>query len=300
MLLLLLLSWCHSGIASAASEQDLAKSFETLAVAAKGKVGVAVELIETGESISFNGQQRFPLQSIYKLPIAMAVLHQVDERGLSLDQAIQVTTNDFVSPQQHSPIRDQSPQGTVLRLNVLLQQMVSESDGTACDVLLRLLGGPAAVGGYLGNLGLTNLTVATTEKAMGQDELVQYLNWSTPAGMVELLRALQLGQGVSASNQKLLLGWLTQTPTGPHRLKALLPPGTRVAHKTGSSRTNGNLTRATNDAGIVTLRDGRHLAIAVLVSDSTADEATREAVIARISRAAWDYWTTYSPRPIRQ
>jgi beta-lactamase class A len=60
-----------------------------------------------------------------------------------------------------------------------------------------------------------------------------------------------------------------------------------VAHKTGSSETLNGLTRATNDAGVITLPNGRHLAITVFISDSTADTATREGVIARIAQAAW-------------
>jgi len=80
-------------------------------------------------------------------------------------------------------------------------------------------------------------------------------------------------------------------PTGAHRLKGFLPEGTVVAHKTGTSGTSNGLTRATNDVGIVTLPDGRHMAIAVFVSDSKANEAVREGVIAKIARAAWDYWS---------
>jgi beta-lactamase class A len=75
-------------------------------------------------------------------------------------------------------------------------------------------------------------------------------------------------------------------------LKGLLPPGTVVAHKTGTDGTFGGLTRATNDIGIITLPDGRHLAIAVFVRDSTADEATRERTIAAAARAAYDRWVT--------
>jgi beta-lactamase class A len=63
-----------------------------------------------------------------------------------------------------------------------------------------------------------------------------------------------------------------------------------VAHKTGTSGTSAGLTRATNDIGLVTLPNGRHMAIAVFVSDSPADTDTREAVIARIARAAWDHF----------
>ena len=287
--------FCYNGFCGTISVADLQKRFEVIADAANGKVGVAAELLETRESILLNGQERFPMQSVYKLPIGMAVLHRVDEGTLKLEQLIRVTTNDFVTKMQHSPIRDAHPLGVELSVSNLLQQMVSQSDGTACDVLLRSLGGPPAVDRFLREVGLSNVVVATNEKEMGQDELAQYRNWATPEGLTGLLGALNGGRGLSAASRELLLRFLTETSTGPQRIRGMLPRGTRVAHKTGSSRTVNRLTRATNDAGIVTLPDGRHLAIAVFVSDSTADEATREAVIARISRAAWDYWTGEAP-----
>jgi len=87
----------------------------------------------------------------------------------------------------------------------------------------------------------------------------------------------------------LLLSLMTATPTGPHQLKGLLPAGTVVAHKTGGSGTVNGLTRATNDAGLITLPDGRHLSVVVFVSDTRADTATRDRIIARIARAAWDH-----------
>jgi beta-lactamase class A len=65
-----------------------------------------------------------------------------------------------------------------------------------------------------------------------------------------------------------------------------------VAHKTGTDATRNGLTRATNDVGIVTLPDGRHLAVAVFVKDSTADETTRDRAIAGVARAAYDAWVT--------
>jgi len=81
---------------------------------------------------------------------------------------------------------------------------------------------------------------------------------------------------------------MTETPTGLRRIKGSLPAGTIVAHKTGTSGTVNGLTAATNDVGLVTLPDGKHLAISVFVSDSTADEATREETIAKITRTIWD------------
>lgn len=80
---------------------------------------------------------------------------------------------------------------------------------------------------------------------------------------------------------------MTDATTGPGRLRAGLPPGTVLAHKTGSSGTHGGITAATNDIGLVTLPDGRKLAIAVFVTDSRADEDTREGVIARIAQITY-------------
>lgn len=62
-------------------------------------------------------------------------------------------------------------------------------------------------------------------------------------------------------------------------------------HKTGSSGTRDGVTAATNDIGLITLPDGRRLAIAIFISDSKADDATRDAVIARIAKAAYDVGT---------
>jgi len=95
---------------------------------------------------------------------------------------IHVTTNDLVTKSLHSPIRDAHPLAAELSVSNLLRQMVSASDGTACDVLLRLLNGPQSVDDYLREFGSTNVLVATTDKEMGQDELVQYRNWATPEG----------------------------------------------------------------------------------------------------------------------
>jgi len=79
--------------------------------------------------------------------------------------------------------------------------------------------------------------------------------------------------------------------TGPNRIKGSLPKNTVVAHKTGTSGSRGGITAATNDIGIVYLSNGKHLAIAVFVADSPANDKTREAVIARIAKSAWDRWS---------
>ena len=260
----------------------------SIAAVTRGPVGAAIVVVEGGKVVALHGEQHFPMQSVYKLPIAMAVLHQVDLGTLSLDQHVEITPADFPPPSRGSPIRDEHPHGTTLTVSQLLAAMMSVSDGTACDVLLKRVGGPERVTGYLRGLGVRDVIVATSEAAMAQSERVQYRNWATPDAMADLLRTLQQGRGLSTSSRHLLLGLMIASQTGPHRIKGLLPPGTVVAHKTGSSGAVNGITRATNDAGLVTLPDGRHLAVVVFVSDTRAGAATQEAVIARIARAAWD------------
>lgn len=274
-----------------ASKGELYNQIEQISRAAQGRVGVAATVLETGESVALNAEQRFPMQSVYKFPIGMAVLAQVDQGKLKLEQKVRVEKSDFALQRQHSPIRDANPQGVELSLAELLKYMVSESDGTACDVLLRLVGGPEVVTEYLRELDVNGIVVADTEKEIGQDKSVQYRNWATPEAAVVLLRTVHEGRGLSESSQALLLQLMTQTPTGLKRIKGLLPAGTVVAHKTGTSRTENGVTAATNDVGLITLPNGKHLAVAVFVSDSTANDAAREEVIARVARATWDEWS---------
>jgi len=118
---------------------------------------------------------------------------------------------------------------------------------------------------------------------------VQYTNWCKPADVVRLLDLFYSGKVLSKSSNDFLYKIMTETTTGPKRLKGLLPADAVVAHKTGTSGTNDEgLTPATNDVGIITLPNDKHLAIAVFVCNSKADDVTRDLVIAQISKAAWD------------
>ncbi|HEY9744474.1 MAG TPA: class A beta-lactamase, subclass A2 [Coleofasciculaceae cyanobacterium] len=267
---------------------ELRARIEQISQAAQGRVGVTATVIETEESVTLNGNQQFPMQSVYKFPIAMAVLAQVDQGKLKLDQKIRVEPSDVL---QGSRILDEKSQGMEFSLAELLKYMVSESDGTSCNVLLRLVGEPRIVTEYLRSLGVNDIVVANTEKELAQDPAVKYRNYATPDATVLLLRAFHEGKGLSKSSQALLLQLMTETTTGPKRIKGLLPDGTVVAHKTGTSSTVNGVTAATNDVGLVTLPNGRHMAIAVFVSDSQANDAIREEVIAKVAKAAWDEWS---------
>jgi len=271
-------------------QASLADRWQKIAIDARGSVGVAALLIDSGSHASINGSTHFPMQSVYKLPIAMAVLQKVDQGKISLDQSIEVHPSEYVSQGKRSPLRDQFPNGTHKTIRELLAYTLVESDGSASDVLLKLAGGPQAVTTYLRSLGVADWIVANSE--MDMDWKTQYDNWSTPEAAVKLLVSLENSSSFSVASHALILDDLQKAQTGLNRIRHLLPAGTIVADKTGTSGTEKSITAATNDIALVTLPDGRHLALAIFVSDSSASAQTREDVIAKIARAAWDAWAS--------
>ena len=106
-------------------------------------------------------------------------------RAIRLDAPIRVDAADLVPPGMHSPLRDAHPKGGVsVPLRELLRLSVEESDGTASDVLLRLVGGKAKAQAYLSSLGVEGIRIETTENEMGRDYQAQYRSWAMPAAAV--------------------------------------------------------------------------------------------------------------------
>lgn len=273
-----------------AADAELEKQFAEIAKEAKGKVGVAAMVLETGENAALNGGEKFAMQSVYKVPISMAVMKQVDEGKFKPDQEIEITKADFVAEGQRSLLRDNFPEGTKIPLWHVIEYAVAESDGTASDVLLKLIGGPAEAQKFLDGAGLKDIYIRDTEKVLGQDLKKQYENSATPAAAIALLTELRNGVSLEKERAKLIMDFMNESRPGPNRLRGLLPENAYVAHKTGTSGTRNNVTAATNDIGIIQLPNKKYVVIAVFVGDSPADEKTRENVIAKIAKAAWDKW----------
>ena len=275
-------------------DEDLQAKVAEIGAEAKGKLGVFALLMEEDRAVSFNGNERFAMQSVVKLPVTMLVLQQVTEGKFKLDQKIKFTTEDLANPNQRSPLRDKNSKGGEITVDELIRLAIVESDGTACDVLTRIAGGPSAVQSYVASLGITGMEMKRTHKEFGKEWDLQYENWATPEAVVELLESLwsQKGETEAGADQKelLLFKYMYESVPGQNRLKGLLPPGTPVAHKTGTGGTRNGITSATNDVGIISLPNGKHVAIAVFVGDSSADEKTRELVIATVAKAVWDTW----------
>ena len=272
--------------------QTLQKSMEVILKDKNATVGVSVYDFSTNKSFGINQDKRFPMQSVFKFHIALAVLDLVDRGQLSLSQKIYIS-KERMQAEWYSPLRDKYPQGNIkLTLAEVLKPTVSESDNVGCEVLLDLVGGPKVVDDYLKKIGMKEVQVKHNETVMQASWEPQFDNYSTPNSAVELLKALRNEKILSSKSRKYVQRLLLETSTGPNRLKGLLPKGTIVAHKTGTSGTNkqtGEMA-AVNDIGIVTLPNGKQFGIAVFVSNSKENMETNERIIAEIAKAYYDYF----------
>ena len=275
-----------------AFEDSLRTKIEHIVGSAHANVGVAVVDLQNNDTLTVNGNDTYPMQSVYKFPLALAVLSQVDKGTFSLQQTIRIRKSDLL-PNTWSPLRERYPHGNIsITLGELLTYTVSESDNNGCDVLFRLLGGPRVVDQYIHSLGVTDIAIATTEEEMHRAWEIQYRNWSSPAAMGQLLSLFYHDKILSMKSKEYLWQLMVNTKTGPGRLKGLLPEGTIVAHKSGSSGTNENgIAAATNDVGIISLPNGKHVAIAVFVSNCTVEEEACEKTIAQIAKMVWDVYS---------
>jgi beta-lactamase class A len=277
---------------SAQVDNHLRLQIVAIAAQAHGKVSVACALPETSSGSALNCNlhptARPPMQSVFKLPLALTVLHEVEQGKLALDQPIRFLPSDRILPHAYSPLQDRHPDANVdVPLRELLRLSVSVSDNAAADILLRVAGGPVAVNQYLRSLGVAGFHLQDNENTLHHNMAAQYRNWFEPAGAVQLLRRIADNSPLSPLHTHLLLQWMQ--PTGlPARLQADLPHGTLVAHKSGTSDVDNGIAHATNDIGLITLPGGRQLAIAVFITDSTADQRIREKVIAQIARAVFN------------
>ena len=278
-----------------AQTDSLKYQIEQVIATKKAHVGVSISAIEEKEDIRINNRSHFPLQSVFKLHIALTVLNEVDKGKLSLKQKILIKKSDLL-PETWSPLREKYPAGNVeISLAEILQYTVSQSDNNGCDILVRLLGGIKKVSDYIHEIGINDFSIEANEEEMHQAWEVQFSNWTTPAAATELLKLFYKGKILSKKSFSFLWKIMSETSTGKERIKGQLPDKTLVAHKTGTSDTNGQgVTAAINDIGIVTLPNGRHFAVSIFVSNSKENNQTNEKIIADISKLTWDYFISHA------
>jgi beta-lactamase class A len=304
---------------------ELPSQFAGIARASLGTVGVAAREIERGESADFNASAALPMQSVFKLPIAIAILSEADHGRIGLATPVVVTVADLTPGASPIAVTVASEGHHTYTIRELLDFMAGQSDNTAADILLGIAGGAPRIQQFLHEHGLDHIDVSLTEREMAAeyygvpfpngapDPLNEFesavrnqspsqraaaaqtfsadsRNTATTTGLADLLVKLQTGALLSPASSTLLLGILTRSPITRGRLKGLLPLAVPVAHKSGTSATTNGVTGATNDIGVITMPDHSHLAIAVLIKDSSAPAAVRDSVIARVAKAAYDCW----------
>lgn len=251
-------------------------------------VGVAL-IVDGKDTLTINNNFRYPTQSVYKFHLALAVLDYLNKNNLTLDHQLYVKKGDLL-PNTHSPLRDDYPQGEMyLSVADIIRYTVSKSDNNGCDILFRLVGGTAVVDRYIRGLGLSEFAIAATEEEMHGPWEVQYTNWSTPYTAAQALEIFRIQDILPQPFHDFLWDTLAGTITGGNKIKALLPEGTFVAHKTGSSFRNAEgLKAAENDIAIIQLPDGRYYSLVVFVADSMESNDVNCGIIAQISKAVYD------------
>jgi len=273
--------------------ETLKQNIETIISSKNATVGVAINGMDNKDTLSINGQKHFPMQSVFKFPIALVILSEIDKGRFSLDQNIVIKKSELL-PGLWSPIRKKYPEGVTLPLSKILEYTVALSDNVGCDVLLRLLGKPQDVEHYFSNNGFKDFEVKINEETMQNNWDLQFLNWTTPKEANNILTTFYENKNdlLSKENYDCIWDVMKGTKTGKNRLRGQLPKETIVAHKTGWSgkHKETGISAAVNNIGIVFLPDGTYFTISVFITESTENLETNEKKIADISKAAWDYF----------
>ena len=243
--------------ASSPSLSSLEQQLSSLVSNRSTDVGIAALDLNTGETVSIKGNTPFPMASTVKVAIAALYLAQVDNGRRSLDDTI----------------NGQSARS-------LMARMLIHSDNHATDILLKDLGGPTAVHQWLRDNGVTGLRVDRTiaDLLRSKRDLWDRRDSSTPVAMVDLLKRIYKSELIKPDSRNYLLDLMAKCQTGNNRIKALLPFGTPVEHKTGT------LDGLSDDVGFITLPDGRRVAVAIF----TRGGNDRPRTIAESARAIYD------------
>jgi len=308
-----------------ASLQRLEREIARLSKVSGGVVGVAAIHLETGRRVSLNANERFPMASTFKVPIAVQLLTRIDKGEVKLDHMIDIKLSDL-HPGSGTLTDLFNKGGLALSVRNLMELMLLISDNSATDVLLRTAGGGEAVTARMRALGIDGINVNRSTAQLiadwiGVGSLPPEDQWtpslfptafssvtpeertaankkfeadtrdtSTPEGMAALLEKIYRKDILKPASGDLLLNIMNRCRTGEARLRGLLPEGTEIAHKTGT------IGGSANDVGIITLPDNAgHVAIAVFVKSSEKEVASRERAIAEIARAVHDFFL-FHPR----
>lgn len=231
-----------------------------------------------------NNQKKYPLLSVFKLHVAVAVLDKINREKLNLENKINISSAD-IKENTYSPLREKyGVKNLNLSLHELLYYMVAESDNNACDILIKWVGGTDSVEKYIHAIGLPETEIKVTEDIMNRADMTQYQNRAPLHEILALLKMIDENKLFSEELHKELLSIMQSTVTGANKIKGYLPKYVNVAHKTGSSsRLQDGKKIADNDAAIIKAGNKKYY-LAIMVSDSYESDETNAEIIAKISQ----------------
>lgn len=248
--------------------------------------------VQTGNRMSWNDRETFHAASTMKTPVMIEVFRQAREGKLSLSDSV-LLKNEFKSIVDGSPFSlnasdDSDPElygkiGTRVSLRQLVYEMIIMSSNLATNTVMEIVKGPnvTATMRALGAMDIQVLRGVEDQKAFDM-----HLNNTTTANDLALL-FLKMAKGEIVdrhSCDEMIRILLDQTHN--MMIPALLPPGVKVAHKTGT------ITGVHHDSGIVFLPDGRKYVL-VMLSKDVADAETATAAMARVSRRIYEYFIAH-------
>jgi beta-lactamase class A len=240
-----------------------------------GRLGVVAMDTETGASITYRPDERFPLCSTFKFLAAAAILRRVDAGTEKLDRQIAYGSSDLVT---YSPVT-QDHAGAGMPLGEICAAAIEWSDNTAGNLMLGTIGGPQGLTQYVRSLGDSVTRLDRTEPTLNTAIAGDQRDTTSPQAMIADLKRILLGEELSAASRQQLEAWLIDDRVSAKRIRAGLPPTWRAGDKTGSGD-NGTA----NTVAILWPPSGAPILAAVYYTGSSASADLRNAVHAEIGR----------------
>ena len=252
--------------------------FAEIEARAKGRLGVMALDVATGRRLAYRADERFPMCSTFKLLLAAFVLAKVDAGRESLDRRIAYASADLLD---YAPAARAHVTEGGMTLGDLCIAAVQLSDNTAANLVLREVGGPAALTGWLSKIGDPVTRLDNNEPKLNVWAPGEAHDTTTPAAIVATWRKLLLGEVLSPASRARLTGWLKGTTTGLARLRAGLPKGWTAGDKTG---TWSGPPGTANDIAILWPPKAGPILVAAFLSQSMVSGEARDAALAEVGR----------------
>lgn len=284
----ILMALCLCSCVTKENYGNLRKELKEFVADKDAEIGIAV-IIDGKDTVSVNGNKEFPMLSVYKFPIALALADHYRANELNFDHPIAVCNEDLhldtYSPMTEKLLASDKMVTDTLMMPTreLLAYMLQQSDNNASDIVVKGLMGISNVMRILNKSGIEGVNIISTEAEMHENPELSYENSTTPLAMARLFDKFDREGTDSLSLEIKRL--LETCKTGESRLpKPLLATNAVIGHKTGTGFTlpDGRL-MAVNDAGYVHLPNGHHYSIAVFIANSCYDMEKTESLIAEIS-----------------